>query len=159
MRTIVAHSKFVDSLDTILVQVGQVSDCFWHWDEFQRAFKDIVSAEGRNAKACVTFVKVVASTVCALSPLCPDEHTTLRNEAEQKAEVFLQGIGEQVSSQLMRMLTDIEHLDAQTSPVNAASRTQKGSVDAKQQQPGAASCARDAPFHCWRRGEPRTCMQ
>ena len=142
MRTIVAHSKFVDSLDTILVQVGQVSDCFWHWDEFQRAFKDIVSAEGRNAKACVTFVKVVASTVCALSPLCPDEHTTLRNEAEQKAEVFLQGIGEQVSSQLMRMLTDIEHLDAQTSPVNAASRTQKGSVDAKQQQPGAESFLR-----------------
>ncbi len=149
MRTLTTHSKFVDSLDILLVNFGQISDCFWHWDALQQIFRDSITAEGQNGRACMVFIKILGSAIYARSPLCPSEYTVLRNEVQQKAESLLQDVGDQLSQQLSQMLEYVEQLNRQLAPVRAVERTerkrsQKSSLKSKQQLPGAESFLRES---------------
>uniref|UniRef100_A0A7S1XR57 CYRIA/CYRIB Rac1 binding domain-containing protein n=1 Tax=Phaeomonas parva TaxID=124430 RepID=A0A7S1XR57_9STRA len=139
MDRITTHSRFVDDIEGLLVEYGELSELWWHHDhlalEFERALNDTVElprssySNGLRAEGIAHFtVAYMRTAACAMeniSAFCPEEQRQLGDSISRYVEDLMGAIARRVRDLVDPLYAQLLFWSDYLQPVQAAYRLQR----------------------------------
>ena len=145
MQDATERSLYVDSLDDLLKEHMIAFEAAWFRDELLHAYANSVADRSSSAASavslhCLEFLKIPMSLPMNLHRDCPNEEPRLRESSLGIIDEMIDELGAHVVATIKPLWEQVHALETQSSPIEAARRTERMLLARKKGEGGLFFC-------------------